>query len=182
MEFIYPAISKKANVACVYKMIIGDAFYIGSTKNIHVRIRSWKQHIVEGISQNRNVTKALENTDKVIFEILEVVTDGEHQKHEGEYLEKYWGNPQLLNLSKNPYVPCGFKSKYNKNRPPKKPRGFNSKKVNQLDADGNLVQTHPYIMAVARYFGVSDHKHIKRVANGKEGVCKTYRGFTLKFA
>jgi len=49
MEFIYPAISKKANVACVYKMIIGDAFYIGSTKNIHVRIRSWKQHIVENL-------------------------------------------------------------------------------------------------------------------------------------
>lgn len=180
-------------MACVYQMIIGDAFYIGSTKNIHVRIRSWKQHIVEGISQNRNVTKALENTDKVVFEILEVVTDGEHQKHEEFYLNKYWGDPLLLNLSKNPYTPCGYsqteeqkevrrwaRNKYGV-KPEKKPVGFNSKKILQFDKGGNLVQTHKSIRDAAKYVGAPSRKPIQRIVNGKAG-CKSYKGYTFSEA
>jgi group I intron endonuclease len=87
---------------CVYKMTIGNKFYIGSTTvSLAERASRHKSMLKKGYHSNHLVLQAYEEYKQVSFEVLEVCGKSECLDLENKYLQMYFDHPDCLNQAKD---------------------------------------------------------------------------------
>ena len=74
--------------AGIYKIKIGSAFYVGSSKNIKKRIRSHLNNIANG-TEMKKIQAAAESGGEIHVDILEKISDNETVWHM-LLRERYW--------------------------------------------------------------------------------------------
>lgn len=172
MEFIIPPFDRKQNPAGIYKITFNDNwFYIGSSKKLRSRFRTWKVVLTKRqFLKNINIKQILDGVALVKFEIIRVYADEKLiRKAETALLKKNWENPLLLNRCPDGSTNTGMRPYNGQVRVKDKPRlpvGFNRKKIAQFDLQGNLIKIHDSIKAASVYSGVKDDL-IRKVFNGR---------------
>lgn len=175
--FIIPKIKSKLPVAAVYKMSFdGDYFYIGGSANIKRRMWGWKHRLEIGAKKNILVSAAFAATSKVVFEIIEYVSDpAEVRKREDFYIKSYWGDKKLLNRVGNAFDSTGLK--WTKEQIIKKPIFKTScKKVAKFNQGGELLQIFGSRIEAALEIGVDPN----RIRKCLKKYGHTVNGFVYK--
>jgi hypothetical protein len=91
---------------CVYKMTIGNKFYIGSTTvSLSDRASHHKSMLKKGYHTNHLVLQAYEEYKQVSFEVLEVCGKSECFDVENKYLQIYFDHPDCLNQARDSRYP-----------------------------------------------------------------------------
>lgn len=87
---------------CVYKMTIGDKFYIGSTvQGLKRRREAHKWMLKNNCHSNSECSVAYEACKDISFEVLEVCGESECLDLENKYLEMYFDHPDCLNQARD---------------------------------------------------------------------------------
>ena len=117
-EFILPEMVRGDQVCAVYKMTFDcGGYYIGSALNLRQRINGWRFKLNSGVDKNYKVTEAFNKTNRIVFEILEIVDDPVLRKfREDGYIKINFGKPGCLNIAPSAFTSQGVKQNPNKKR------------------------------------------------------------------
>jgi group I intron endonuclease len=83
----------------VYKLMIGDYFYIGSAKNLSARMSHHKQYLRKNIHSNWKVQMHWDQIKSIKFEVLVYCPEEECLTHEQAYLDKHHTDVKCLNIA-----------------------------------------------------------------------------------
>lgn len=167
-EFIFPPLKRGEIVCAVYKMIFDDgSYYIGSATHLKQRMWGWKFKLNSGIDKNYKVTAAFKATDKVVFEILEIVDDPVLRKfREDGYIKLNVGKPLFLNIASNAYTNHGIKQ-----NPNKKKSTFGFKPIARVSEAGEILERFDSIShAENKYAITSIHECFKNCRRKSKGM------------
>lgn len=149
-------------------------FYIGSSKDLKTRFNLWKYSIEIGKSKNRRVRDLTKTTKHIRFEVIELVESGNHRDREGVYLQKYWGDPLMLNYCIDPNNCKGIK--WDGIRKPYIIVKTGGKRVSVFDKDGKWIKDFDYLADASEFTAVSK----EAINNYLKGKSPGIRGFTFK--
>ena len=177
ISFLYPQIT---NNSCVYKLVFDDgSFYIGSTKNMRVRIAKYRYDFKHPERLSFKMYTAFNINKSVSFEIIMITTPINHLHQENLFIKKYWNDSLLLNTSSDSRKPEGKRGK--QHRLYKKGVGTvndKKKKIIQYNLMGKRVGEFESCNAAARAIK-SSSSNISRVANGKR---MSAMGYVFRYA
>ena len=148
-------------VAGVYRIIINNKSYIGSSINVY---RRWEQHkrtLKNGNHDNSNLQKAYNKYNKVEFELLEELYDADAQTlsdRENYYIKRYHAEYNISKAIKN----------------------INRKPVYQFDLQGNFISEYSSAQAAALANGISI-SNIVHAAQENEKDTRTAGGYFWRY-
>lgn len=97
LTFDSPIIDEKCGI---YKITIGDKFYIGSSRNLVSRFRSHRTNMRNNLS-NIKILKALDKCSHVVIEIVEYCTDDNVVEREQHYIDSMVPSLNMYNIAVN---------------------------------------------------------------------------------
>lgn len=148
-------------VVGVYRIIIDNKSYIGSSINVY---RRWEQHknsLLNGSHDNPNLQKAFNEHGKIEFELLEELFDADAQTlsdRENYYIKKYHAEYNINKATKN----------------------TNQKPVYQFDLHGNFVASYSSAQTAALANGISV-SNIVHAAQVNEKDTRTAGGYFWRY-
>lgn len=175
-------------MACgIYKITIGDKFYIGSSKDIDFRWKQHKLHIKKG-HYNFKIKKAFKNCNKVVFSIIEECLEKELIEREQYYFDSL--KPDL-NIAPAAGRAAGYERYFKIRDPFGNIHVFNSLKLcfeqynlnsgavsellnNKRDQVQGWVREYDDYTAVSRRRGIID-------PDNKEIIIKNVKDFCIEF-
>jgi group I intron endonuclease len=86
---------------CVYKMTIGNKFYIGSTTVNLARRAGRHMHMLKKGLHTPLILEAYKACNEVSFEVLELCGESECKDLENKYLQMYFDHPDCLNQARD---------------------------------------------------------------------------------
>lgn len=109
-EIQRPFFARKENPAGVYKIHFGPQwYYIGSSKNIRIRIMNWITRLRSRTNKNKKIKQLYQEVPYVKFEIVEITEKGKQKEREDFHIKNKWDDPFLLNYSPNAESNFGVK-------------------------------------------------------------------------
>ena len=99
-------------ISGVYKIIIGEYFYIGSSKDILSRVTRHRYDLKTTKHRNRYMQRVFDKNQEMFYEILERVDIGEMMVVEQKYIDRFYANRNCMNLSET--VESPYKSPHKK--------------------------------------------------------------------
>lgn len=85
----------------VYKLKVGDLYYIGSSTNLKGRKRNHLKALREGTHTNHRLQQEYDNNPHVQFTILQHCKWSEVRVIEQTYLDKYFGMQRCANIEQH---------------------------------------------------------------------------------
>lgn len=101
----------------VYRLIVGDLHYYGSSVDIDRRYRDHLRNLSRGTHHNYKLQRVYREDTPVFLTVLRLCERPELRKVEQEYLDQHWGKRYCANIARdaedcNRGVPHGAKHKF----------------------------------------------------------------------
>ena len=166
----------------IYKIIINERFYIGSSKNLYNRLCTHIQSMKSQTHHNRTIQNCFNKygEDNMFFEILETFEDYSESfliEREKYYMDLL--NPDMNHI-KDPVV-IVRDATYRKRLSEAQKKRFknkeqhNVKRVYQYDLDGNFLQEWKSASEAARKYGSDYPTLVCNVCRGEHATAYGYR-------
>lgn len=150
----------KNKVMCVYRLVFGEKFYIGSSCDLRHRIRRHIRDIVTNKS-SKNLIEAYRMCNWISVEIVFETNDNQSlRKKEYEYIFNFLDDSNCLNKSLCTKAVLGIP--------------FNKSRVNQYNEDGTIVCFESFA-AAARSIGIGPGTFAYRIKSGHRVRGLTFR-------
>lgn len=169
------------NQAGIYKIFFDDYFYIGSTSNFKKRISGFRcLGGRKGSAFNKKMYECVKACSAISFEVIQVVDDVSLLRGlETEYIQKFIGNPFLLNRAFDGNSNKGIKwtdEEKNKisqtNKGNGRPKNSPASKIEKYSIDGAYISSYTSCMAAGLDSGMS-HIMVMKILHGEK---ESYNG------